>query len=290
MTIEFGKEYDYQDVKEFVRERQLYILDEVVKICEKHGLTYWLDGGTLLGAVRHKGFIPWDDDIDIGLMREDYDVLLPLLEKELPPELGVQSRKSDKKYKLPFVKVRDRYSKIEDNFEFNGIFIDIFPFDIMPKNHILRKVQRAGFVLLEVMSIHTDTDKLNVSQKDGIKYRILVKLMKLLSLMGSVMGEKGFDLFYSIIKTISYINPSDEVGDGLTASWAYCKSIRPLHAYVPTGQAKFETKTYRVPHDVSTYLSTLYGDNFMAPIQFENTHVLKVVFLKQNRKSNDNDY
>ena len=281
MTIEYGKEYDYQEVKELVRERQIYILDEVVKICEKHGLIYWLDGGTLLGAVRHKGFIPWDDDIDIGMMREDYEQLIPLLEEELPSDLVVQSRKSDKKYKLPFVKVRDRYSKIEKDFEFNGIFIDIFPFDVMPKSPWLKKFQRVSFMLLEATMIHTDTDKLNISKKEGLKHKALLKAMNALSIIGSLLGEKSFYFFYNTIKSISKVDPSEEVGDGLTASWAYYKSIRQQQAYLPTNQAVFETKMYRVPHDAKKYLSTLYGDDFMTPVQFENTHVLKVIFLEQ---------
>ena len=279
MTIEFGKEYAYEEVKYIVREKQLYILDEVVKICENHGLTYWLDGGTLLGAVRHKGFIPWDDDIDIGMMRKDYETLIPFLEKELPADLLVQSRKSDKKYKNPFIKVRDRFSKFEDNFEFNGIFIDIFPFDIMPKTALLKKIQYASFILLEVMMIHTDTDKLNISQKKGFKYSLILKIMNFLSIIGSFIGEKGFDILYNIIKLISKINPGEEVGDGLTASWAYYKSIRLKNDYLPTSKGKFESNMYRIPHNTQKYLTSLYGKDFMTPIQSNNIHITKVLFF-----------
>lgn len=92
--------------------KMLDILTEVDKICKKHDIPYWLAGGTLLGAVRHGGFIPWDDDLDIELMREDYLKLIPLLRKELPEKFVVQTNKTDKNYFLTFAKVRDTQSTI----------------------------------------------------------------------------------------------------------------------------------------------------------------------------------
>ena len=78
--------------------RLLEILDVFDGICRKHGIDYWLDWGSLLGARRHGGFIPWDDDLDVSLLRKDYKRLLAALEAELPEDLKLQTRKTDNKY------------------------------------------------------------------------------------------------------------------------------------------------------------------------------------------------
>lgn len=281
MTIEYGKEYDYQDVKELVKERQLYILDEIVKICEKHNLTYWLDGGTLLGAVRHKGFIPWDDDIDIGIMRDEYEQLVPILKDELPFDLQVQDIYTDDKYRLPYVQIRDKNSKIvEDYRTYNGLFIDIFPFDIIPNSQLLQTIQRVLFMIFELMYIHTDINKLNISKKKGI-YLFSVKIsIYFLSKLGQVFGLKGYKKLYYFIVNISKLNPGDLVGDGLTGSWAYYKSIRKKDVYLPVKKLFFEKKQYNVPNNFDTYLRTLYGNSYMVPINMNNVHIKKVIFYK----------
>ncbi len=119
--------------------RMLDILIEVDKICKKHHITYWLDGGTLLGAVRHKGFIPWDDDLDIFILRKDYKHLRSVLQAELPSNLIFQDDSTEANYCMKIGKVRDTRSKmIEDGeggignrFLHQGIFIDIIPVEPM---------------------------------------------------------------------------------------------------------------------------------------------------------------
>jgi lipopolysaccharide cholinephosphotransferase len=112
--------------------KMLDILITVTAVCDKHNIPYWISGGTLLGAVVHKGFIPWDDDIDMEMMRSDYKRLLKVLPGELPPHLYLQTP-GDKYYPIPFSKVRDRnsivYMKDEDTsgYKAKGFFIDIVP-------------------------------------------------------------------------------------------------------------------------------------------------------------------
>lgn len=120
-----------------LRRQQLVMLEMVKvldKICKKHNIPYFLYGGTLLGAVRHNGFIPWDDDLDVGLMRRDYQRLMNVLPDELPPHIILQTNQTDKNYFYFFAKLRDTRSFLDEGaydraFKYRGIFIDIFPFD-----------------------------------------------------------------------------------------------------------------------------------------------------------------
>ncbi len=112
--------------------RMLNILLEVDKICRKNNLSYWIDYGTLLGAVRHKGYIPWDDDIDISMPSDDYKKFTEIANNELPEGFFLQTSETDPAYKRSVCKVRDTNSFIagyNDDFcaEYNkGLYIDIF--------------------------------------------------------------------------------------------------------------------------------------------------------------------
>ncbi|HIZ20026.1 MAG TPA: LicD family protein [Firmicutes bacterium] len=126
---------------------QLALALEVKRICKKHGLRYFLIAGSLLGAVRHQGFIPWDDDLDIGFFREDYDRFLALCRTELDPErFFLQDFSTDPGYGLCFAKLRlngTRYveksaRKAEAH---SGIYIDLFPFDNVPAEERLQNRQ-----------------------------------------------------------------------------------------------------------------------------------------------------
>lgn len=125
---------------------ELNILENFQEICNRHGLEYFLIGGTAIGAVRHKGFIPWDDDMDIGMLRKDFDKLLVYLKKELKPNYYVQYGPCEKDLFSPLLRIRDGNTtgilncdkKSHAN---QGIFIEIYPFDNTPDNKILRKFQ-----------------------------------------------------------------------------------------------------------------------------------------------------
>lgn len=115
--------------------RMLDILIAVDKICRKHNIPYWLDYGTLLGAVRHGGFIPWDDDMDISMMKEDYDLFLAVAPKELPEWLVVQNIHTEKYFPYPITRIVDLKSEVTRDGQMNysqgkrkhkGLWIDIF--------------------------------------------------------------------------------------------------------------------------------------------------------------------
>ncbi len=118
-----------------LREHQLKMLEMLVyvdELCRANGIDYWLSGGTLLGAVRHKGFIPWDDDLDIVLMKKDLKRLHTLLLKEEKPTYDLQANDTDYAYVVPYEKIRMRHTLIKENnnndlyYTYKGIYIDLF--------------------------------------------------------------------------------------------------------------------------------------------------------------------
>ncbi len=119
--------------------RMLEILEEIDHICQKHNISYWLSGGSMLGAVRHEGFIPWDDDLDIEMLRPDFEKLMKILPKELPDHLALQWHTTDPNYFFQFAKIRDRHSELFERngydkvWKEHGIFIDIFPLEQTPR-------------------------------------------------------------------------------------------------------------------------------------------------------------
>ena len=130
-----------------LRRQQMVMLDmvkELDSICKKYDIPYFLYGGTLLGAIRHNGFIPWDDDLDVAMLRNDYKRLLKVLPDELPGHIALQTNDTDKNYFFFVGKLRDRRSFLDEGgfdsvFKERGIFIDIFPLDkLLPWTQKLR--------------------------------------------------------------------------------------------------------------------------------------------------------
>ena len=124
---------------------QLAMLDEVERICRKYGLRYFADSGTLIGAVRDKGYIPWDDDIDLAMLREDYERFVKVAPRELGEGLKLQTVYTEENYLRGHAQIRDGrttgYNEEDARAGYNcGIFIDIFPLDGMPDGKLAARL------------------------------------------------------------------------------------------------------------------------------------------------------
>lgn len=228
--------------------RMLHILVEVDKICQRHNIRYWLSSGTLIGAVRHGGFIPWDDDLDIEMMRSDYERLLEILPHELPEDLALQAHSTDPNYCYHYAKVRDRCSYIEEKpnydrfFKHRGIYIDIFPLE---KQHMwTHKLSELSFghaykLMRTYKGSHEECMK-RVKRLYAWNVRFIYPLLRLVN---RITGAKTITSGLGI----PFHNPR------------YEEDIFPLTTIM------FENRPFMAPHDSDRMLQNIYGDYMKLP-------------------------
>ncbi|NLC93910.1 MAG: LicD family protein [Treponema sp.] len=244
----------------------LNILIDVDKVCRKHKINYFLDGGTALGAVRHGGFIPWDDDIDIGMLREDYEKFLSIAQEELGDEYFIQTIETEKKYYQIFAKVRKNNTLFVEppirNLNIHkGIFIDIFPFDYLPKNNYEKYLQKVTD-LISVLYKRGFPD-LNEMPRNNIKYYIKNVLHRSLYYLRNLRSK---DKILNEINNIIQAGREIE-GEKLIASYAYADGKLAFDSAVifPVREIKFEGYTFFIHNDPEKYLKMEYGDYMKLP-------------------------
>lgn len=245
--------------------RMLEILKEIDKICKKHHITYWLDGGTMLGCARHKGFIPWDDDLDIAVFEEDYERLLHILQQELPSQYNVLWPGNNKNFSFNFAKVVDSKSYVEQEGGLStpqegitGLWVDIFP--MVHGNRPVRKMVEPLYGRCFRQS----------RDLEGIKYKkILAYLVYPIAYL--LLGiAKIAGLFISKDKCVN------SYGTG-RANAQY--STRHRSWVVPTIDMQFEDGMFPMPHNYDAYLTALYGDYKQIPPEDKRMiHSTKIKF------------
>lgn len=218
---------------------EIKILDEIDRICKKHNITYFLFWGTLIGAVRHKGFIPWDDDIDLGMPIEDYKKFIKAAKKELSDEFFLQTNKTDKYHTLTFAKVRLNNTVFcEKNCSENhmGIFVDIIP---------LYRYDEAS-----------ELSKKKVYLVESLNNAISGKRTK--EDFGSKTLSKLPDgVLYRLRDALSYSGKGN-----MFRSWYYTFAEDD---FLPTAEMEFCGKKYPVPKNYDKLLRQVYGDYMQLP-------------------------
>ena len=254
----------------------LEILDTVVNICERHQLTYFLAYGSCLGAVRHQGFIPWDDDIDIGMPRQDYDRFVEICKTELPTGYYYQGLENEEHYWLSYSKVRkagtlfvEKYTENAVPLDKQGIFIDVFPFEgvhslskkVLNTHTVIRKLKVALYLKLAS----------NETSDCGLGKRMIASIipwkianMWMRRLMNS-MNDDDPKLFLSSAQ----MNP-------LTVGFLLADD----KGRIPVVRVPFEDRIYCIPSEYDAYLTNLYKNYMQLPPEAKRrTHMpVKVDF------------
>lgn len=247
-----------------VQQCELEILKEVDRICRRHKIRYFAIGGTALGAVRHHGFIPWDDDIDIAMPRKDYKHFLTVAEKELPKTYFIQNFYTEPDTPFYFTKIRKKDTQfveyyLRDAKIHQGIFIDIFPFDHVPTASVLRKAHFIWCRFLYQMFLAkslTTACSTRFARKRNWKERIRIVLHLLLTPVPKKI------LFYVLDESVQLFNrrPSEEISHIVRKRLRV--SIRDLY---PRSFYPFENMRIPLPAETDKYLSGQFGDYMTLP-------------------------
>lgn len=235
---------------------QLDILKYVASFCDKNGIKYWLTCGTLLGAVRHSGYIPWDDDIDIGMLRDDYNRFLSLFNDNAPTKYKLLDHTIQNDYFLPFGKVADLttvlYEPDEKGLKLN-VNIDIFIYDYAPQNHrkLLRAYKRCARL--------RDLNLLRNYSFSTTKCRIKRFLIKIIKFFISVFPK---DFFVKRINSVA-IKCGGKSKSFLGNFLSYTKIQCPTELIKSTVKIQFEDDFFFAPVDYDSWLKAFYGDKYM---------------------------
>lgn len=246
---------------------QLEILCEVDRICKKHGVSYQLFAGTLLGAVRHKGFIPWDDDIDVCMLRNDYERFIKCCECDLKRDYFLQYYKSDKKSYLQFAKIRKNNTLFINRVEagsgmHNGIFIDIFPLDNVSPNTLCGRVHPWIFNVLYIIGSSRVKGRAVNSKNIATRcirllFHFVLKLMPKICLDRLMQGV----LRYFEGKNVKYVN---HLTNGISRE-RLRRYLRVKETFYDTVELDFEGHLFPGPKNYQEVLKQNYGDYMKLP-------------------------
>lgn len=259
--------------KEVLREiqlTQLEIVKVVDEICEKENIQYYLCAGTMLGGVRHQGFIPWDDDLDIMLPRDEYTRLMRVLKEKLPKEYWLQTYDTDLDYWQAFAKIRKKNTvykekgmeKIPD--AKCGIWIDIFPLDYASKK---------GTVNLKIRRLLTKGISFSLRRREfKLKYSAFSRrYIPLLVVLEFIPKKQIKKMQEKIMKQRS--NKSKKYLVNLASTYEIDKETYPIEWFEAKERIKFEDTNLNIPKEYDKYLKQLYGDYMkLPPVEKRNGH------------------
>ena len=234
--------------------RMLELLNTIDVICKKHQIPYWLSSGTLIGAARHKGFIPWDDDLDIEMLRSDYLRLIEILPKELPENFVLQTNDTDPNYIFVYGKLRDKHSFLEETnsydriFKEKGIYIDIFPLEKIP-------------YFLAWIGGHMQGQIYNQLNNKLLTKEVMLRRIRRIYKFNTQIG-------FPILRILSKLIPGNKLRHSFGT--AFFKP-RYMDDIFPLSEMEFEGKMYPVPHDTDALLRKIYGDYMQLP-DLNNIH------------------
>lgn len=267
--MESAKELSIRDIQNIL----LDIYKSVDEICKKRDWKLFLTGGSALGAVRHHGFIPWDDDMDLALPREDYEEFAKIAQEELPDYLKLVWMKRSHHYRIADfryeMELNSAYQQAINEGEKAYVSVDLQPFDGVPKYKVIRTFHCAWAMFYRMAYKMCDSQKICVESWRKKWELFLIALFKKMPFLFT-KEEKLQRKFDRVMKKYSYIDCeyiADFVGKYLF------RDVYPKSWWEPGIMVTFEGVQVRIPSEYDKYLSRIYGDYMKIPEEKERiTH------------------
>lgn len=276
--LAIGNESLYQltdeDIKH-IQECLMVMMRDIDSVCAKYHLEYAITGGAMLGAVRHEGFVPWDDDIDICMPRKDYDRFYMFFLREFSDKYHVQYIKKDPKYDLNFMKVRMKNTVYLEVFDMDeekaGLFIDIFPAENTFSNPCLRLLHGIlsdGMLLLSsCVRMSTKEERLlGYTRDSGLEGSIKEKVF--IGRLLSVFGSRWWYLQTERVLSLCKNNTSEYISVPCGRKHFFGEMYKRSTFY-PSVRRKFEDESFKCVQDPDAYLKNMYGDYMKVPPEAE---------------------
>lgn len=249
-----------------LQQTELEILKTFDTLCSQYDLTYFITAGTLLGAVRHQGFIPWDDDIDVVMPRKDFDRLSVVCREHLPEKYFYQSRKTDANYPFFFAKIRKNGTRVTEPTlnkiaMHTGIYIDIFPLDVCPRSD---RGGRTYFKWTEQLQCAVMA-KVNPDFSCGYTKRY----MRLIHNLLRRLPRRLLDFLWCTTRIVIRFLCGDKRLSTACASHGYPRETYEASWFSAAVPLRFHDGSFPAPFAWDRLLQNMYGD-YMTPPEENN--------------------
>ncbi len=261
------------------------IVKEVVALCDKHGLSYYMLGGTMLGAIRHGGFIPWDDDIDLGMPRDDYEAFLEIAPRELSENLKIVNYRTDPNYQYYITRVQDVDTKVEEerignDSRYTHASIDIFPIDGTPNNKLLRKIYFFRVLYHRALMSLCYKDSIDRKRKRSKKEQLLLWVMEHIPVEKLTTPYKQKCKIDKLLRK-QKVEGSKYIGNIMGAYRT--REIIPAEYYGKGAFYDFEDIKLRGLEKYDEYLTHTYGDYMQLPPEDQRKTHFKIIEIHGER-------
>lgn len=268
-----------------LNQTQKYIMEivkPVLTITDKLNITCWMQGGTMLGAIRHKGFIPWDDDIDLGMMRKDYDRFINEVEKYLPEHMELRTYNDDSNHHYYFARIVDNRHQIKRmgsaEVRYENVWIDIFPLDGMPNDLVSRAWHKIRLSFGRLSYHLACIEKVNIDRpgRPWIERAVIRTLLLLPHKKGNII--KRLDHVDRLLRKYP-VEHSDWVINFMGQNTFKFTEMFKKDVYGKPTSYRFEDIELIGPEKYDEYLTLLYG-NYMTPPEDKDKNAHKAELVK----------
>ena len=264
---------------------ELKVMKIIKEICEKENIRYFMIGGTLLGAIRHSGFIPWDDDVDLAMPRKDYERFLEVSNKYLPSNIFVQNFRTDDKYRYYITRVLNKNILVEEK-RFIGVdtpqayaSVDIFPIDGSPNIKFFRNIHYFRVMIRRFLMSLCYRDTIDKERKRSKMEKLLLNILIKVPFERIISPNKIKESLDKLLKKYSMDN---SLYSGTIMGAYRIREMVPTVMFGNPKLYKFEDDTFYGPELVDDYLKHMYG-NYMKlpPKEQQKTHYTNITIVEQ---------